>query len=354
MDLSIKTSLRLSSWILSLTLATEAWASDVVYVPGMCDPSELTLEVSNKSSEAQRFWTQVRFDDDIKEDLHDLAPKTTVQLSGDSFLLEKSAFSVKAWEKKALSISATCKGSAKVPLTDITSPEVTHWLPSGVKTIKMHLLNLFLTKNKVTLTAFDSSRNILGQKEIVLEKNYVTESFKWTLTKDVASVEVSGEQRLHSWVFYDSAAEEKFSPAWYAKPQILAASPELTYFLVSTKEARPSESFVIGLTEAQKIATAREQIKNKSLEKIIVAAIELGHGNFNRSFSAKDKSPYSWSIHRVDAFADFAHIDCDGSPDLTEERLMQKLNEGGRICFWRYRVVRELTLQEVTQGRLNP
>lgn len=354
MDLSIKTSLRLSSWILSLTLATEAWASDVVYVPGMCDPSELTLEVSNKSSEAQRFWTQVRFDDEIKEDPYDLAPKTTLKISAETFLLEKSGFSVKAWDKNTLSISATCKGSAKVPLNDVTSPEVTHWLPSGTTTIKMHILNLFLAKNKVTVTAFDSSRNFLGQREVVLTKNYVTESFKWTLTKEVAFVEVSGDQRLHSWLFFESNSEEKFSPAWVAKPKMLAASPELTYFLVSTKENRPSESFVIALSDAQKIATAREQIHNKSLEKIIVAGIELGHGNFNRSFSSKDKSPYSWSVHRVDAFADFAHIDCDGSPDLTEERLMQKLNEGGRICFWRYRVVRELTLQEVTQGRLHP
>ncbi len=69
-------------------------------------------------------------------------------------------------------------------------------------------------------------------------------------------------------------------------------------------------------------------------------------------FFQKDKSPYSWSVNRVDAFADFAHIDCDGSPDITEERLMQKLNEGGRICFWRYRVVRELKAEEVSSGKL--
>ena len=95
------------------------------------------------------------------------------------------------------------------------------------------------------------------------------------------------------------------------------------------------------------------EIKNPMLAKIVVAGIELGNGGFNRALLAKDKVPYSWSVYRVDAFADFAHIDCDGSPELVEERIAQRLSEGGRICFWRYRVVRELKPSEINSGSLS-
>jgi hypothetical protein len=43
----------------------------------------------------------------------------------------------------------------------------------------------------------------------------------------------------------------------------------------------------------------------------------------------------------VSRFADFGHISCDGSPELVEERLMAWL-KNPHICFWSYRLEREL------------
>ncbi|MGZ6395786.1 MAG: BP74-related protein, partial [Pseudobdellovibrionaceae bacterium] len=61
-------------------------------------------------------------------------------------------------------------------------------------------------------------------------------------------------------------------------------------------------------------------------------------------------SPWSWQVVEAQNYADFAHISCDGTPALVEERLNSWLQEtGGTICFWNYRVVRELTLRELTQ-----
>lgn len=348
MDLSIKTTLVIAS--MTLLPWTQAQAADVVYAPAFCPPEALTITVRNKTAEPQRLWTQVRFETDLQELHHDIDAKSQIKIPGEKFLPQQMAFSIKSWEKNSLQITARCDDNASFPLSDLTSPQVSHWLPSGVKSVKLHLLNLFLKSNAVKLKAFGKNDLLLGEKDLILEKYYDTESLKWAFSQNIVRIEVFGNERLHSLLFYDEANTEKISPAVTLKPVSLPVDPQKTYFLVSTKEARPEEAFVIALSDSQQIATAREQIKNPSLEKIIVGGIELGNGGFNRAFLARDKSPYSWSVNRVDAFADFAHISCDGSPDLTEERLLEKLNEGGRICFWRYRVVKELSAQEVATG----
>lgn len=352
MDFGIKTSIGIGSMILITSLT--AGASQTYYSPVLCAPENLTLFVTNKTKEPQRVWTQVRFGTEIDERHHDLEPQGKIKIRGTSFLPETTGFSVKSWEKNVVQITSTCTDSFSTVLTDLTSPEVTHWLPAKIQTVKLHLLNLFLKPNQIHLKAFNSQGAVIGEKTVSLEKYYDTSAFKWTLPQAISRLEIQGEERLHSILSYDNGVEEKISPGIALKPVTMSVDPAKTYFLVSTKEAQASEAFVIALDKAETIAVAREQIRNPQLEKIVVAGIELGHGGFNRAFLARDKAPYSWSVNRVDAFADFAHIDCDGSPDLTEERLEQKLNEGGRICFWRYRVVRELTAEEVSSGRLKP
>lgn len=349
MDFSIKTSIGISSLVLLTSLGAKA--ANIVYAPAFCEPSELTLTAINKTTQPQRLWTQVRIADEIQEDFHDIAAKSELKIAGASFLHEKTGFSLKTWDKNSLQITATCDNSSSITLNDFTSPHVSHKLPAPVKTVKIYLLNLFLNANPVKLKAFNRLGFLLEEKQLTLEKYYDTTTLKWTLPDDLGHIEIEGQERLHSFLFYAASdGSEKNAPVLAKKTVSFQVDTSKTYFLVSTKTARPDESFVIALTDPQMIATAREQIKNKSLEKIVVAGIELGNGGFNRAFSSRDKSPYSWSVYRVDAFADFAHIDCDGSPDQTEERLLQKLNEGGRICFWRYRVTQELTPTQVATG----
>ncbi|ASD63836.1 BP74-related protein [Bdellovibrio bacteriovorus] len=352
MDFGIKTSIGIGSLILITSLT--AGASQVFYSPSLCAPEHLTLFVTNKTNEPQRVWTQVRYGAEIDERHNDLEAKAQIKIRGTSFLPEAQAFSVKAWDKNVIQVTSSCDDSFSTPLTDTASPEVTHWLPSSVQSVKLHLLNLYLKPNAVRLKAFNRMGAVIGEKELKLEKYYDTSVFKWNLNQSIARIEVQGAERLHSVLSYDNGSSEQVSPPVALKPVTLPVDTTKTYFLVSTKDPQADEAFVIALDKPETIATAREQIRNPNLEKIVVAGIELGNGGFNRAFLSRDKAPYSWSVNRVDAFADFAHIDCDGSPELTEERLEQKLNEGGRICFWRYRVVRELTAGEVASGKLKP
>lgn len=350
MDFSIKTSIGIAG----LLMLTCPWtrASNVVYAPAFCEPSSLVISVKNKTSEAQQIWTQVRYDHDIQEKVHEVEPHEHLKIYGSSFLNEASGFSMKSWDRNALQVSANCNNNESITLTDFTSPLISHWVPAPTKTVKVHILNLFLKENSIKIKAFNRLGRLLEERKIVIEKHYDTQKFKWTLAEDVFRIDIEGQGRLHSWILYDNLTEEKAAPAASLNPVSFTVDTAKTYFLVSTKNQNPAEAFVIALTDPKQILTARNQIQNKQLEKIIVGGIELGHGGFNRAFADRDKSPYSWSVNRIDAFADFAHIDCDGSPNLTEERLLQKLSEGGRICFWRYRIVRELTPEEVASGKI--
>lgn len=336
-----------------------ALGAEVFPVPGFCNPSELVATLDNSTSSAQRVWTQTHLEGQVQEVFYELPVRTKMKFAAESLELplnpdgsSRRGFSLKSYEKNKVKGTAYCPGHVSVPLSSLTSPEVAHPLPQGVANVDIHILNLFVNPQKIQLKAVAQSGVVLATTELQIEKYYDTKFLSWSLPPGVRRIEVVGEQRLQSWLFYPGKTEKQFSPAMSLRPRQLAANPAKTYFLVSTQESRPEESFVVGIEDLDHIAVAREQIRNPQLAKILVARISLGHGEHNRSFSSKDRAPYSWSVSEVDAFTDFAHISCDGSPELTEERLLEKLNEGGRICFWRYRIVKELSVLEVSSGQL--
>ncbi|UYL08011.1 hypothetical protein B9G69_013250 [Bdellovibrio sp. SKB1291214] len=339
--------------VLSASIAcSKADAAEVFYAPGFCDPKALTVFVQNKSAESEKWWTQVHENGAIKEGYQELDGKSEMKVAGTDFLSDKRGFSLKAGSANALRFTATCD-SQKLLLSSTTSPQVTHYLPMGLSSVKLSVLNLYMNSSEVTLKAFDLSGLLIEEKTLHFTKHYETQNLKWNLNRLVARIEASSFQRFHSEIIYGD--EEKQSPPLVMNPVRLPADISKKYFLISTKTPSENGSFVIALDDAETIATAREQIRRPELEKIVVARIALNTGpGINRNFQARDKAPYSWNVTDVDAFGDFAHIDCDGNPDLVEERLQQKINEGGRICFWRYRVVRELTPSEVSTGVLNP
>ncbi|MBO9668068.1 MAG: hypothetical protein J7501_14805 [Bdellovibrio sp.] len=338
--------------LISMFFATSvARGAEIFYAPALCAPEEMMIFVANKTAEPQKWWTQVYHDGLVDEVFQEVDAKAEMKISGTSFWNGTQGFALKALNANTLRFTLTCP-QQKMLLGSVTSPFATHYFPTGISALKLSLLNLYLNSNQVTLKAFDLSGALIEEKYLRLEKHYDTQNLKWILNRDVARVEISGAARLHSEIFFGD--DERQSPPVAMTPATLQPDLNKKYFLVAAKGQSPNGSFVIALDDEEKIRTAREQITTPELEKIVVARIALGNDQHNRAFNSRDKSPYSWSVTDVDAFADFAHIDCDGSPDLIEERLQQRLNEGGRICFWRYRVVRELSLPEVITGILKP
>lgn len=340
-------------WLL-LLLSFEAKANhSSFYSPLTCPPEEMQIQATNLGKQDLRFWTQVRQGEEIEEIPIDIGAKSSLTLRGTYFLNEARGFSIKTWEPEQMRFQLSCYGLPSVQLKTEHSPSQAFRFQRPIRHVKAYFTNLYLKQNEVRLTAFDRMGRSLSSKNFILKNHYDTHEFKWSFDTSVSRIEMQAENRTSAVLTYEQLEKEYVAYGEALSPRRLPASREEVYFLVSTK-SKNAESFVIGLKDPEKIATAREQIQNPLLEKIIVGGVQLGHGNTNRSFSQKNKAPYSWSVFRVDAFADFAHIDCDGSPDLVEERLLQRLNEGGRICFWRYRVIKELSLEEVQSGVLKP
>ncbi len=142
-----------------------AQANDVVYAPAFCEPAALTLFVKNTTQEPQRLWTQVRNGDDLQELYYDLDPRSEMKIRGSQFLNSKMGFSIKSWTANSLQITADCTESIRVPLSEITSSRVSHYLPVNTKAVKIHLLNLFLKSNSVKLKAFNKEGTVVEKKE---------------------------------------------------------------------------------------------------------------------------------------------------------------------------------------------
>lgn len=350
MDFSLKTFITIGLPTLMTPIAVRA--AEVFHIPDLCPLEQMSLVLSNPSKDPQRAWIQIRKDSDIDELQQELPAQSKLKFSAASFLKTREAFSVKANSTDKVQVFLQCTQHEELQINSITSPEVSHVFINGTQSVKLHLLNLFLGENKIHLKAIDDQGVVFSERTLSIKNSYDTESLKWILTRPALRIDISAEHRIHSEVLYEQDGVERQSPSVSLKPALLPVDSEKAYFLVSTRQTQATAAFVIALDDASTIAKAREQIDQPELEKIVVAQVTLGSGNFNRAMLAKDKSPYSWSVSKIDAFADFAQIDCDGNPDLVEERLEKKLQEGGRICFWRYRVTRELTPIEVATGIL--
>lgn len=141
-----------------------------------------------------------------------------------------------------------------------------------------------------------------------------------------------------------SLIDKNVSAKWQRRMiKLSQVDPFASYFEVSNSKS--SESFVIKLTDRTLIEKARNAIAEKK-KLLVVADIRHGHGEFNRDFADSVKTPWSWHAEKVLDLNDFASIDCDGSPSLTE-RFFNEDEDTKRICFWQYYVTREVQISEV-------
>jgi hypothetical protein len=314
------------------------------YVPGSCDTKQGALLFENKTDVPQAFWVQLQTHP-IQELRYDLDAKSKLRVSASEMMDSTQGFAVKTYELSSdFNLSWSCAGKS-FQLSSFTSPDLEYPLSEGGGDLQ--LLNLSPLQNDLHYQILDAQNSVMAEKTLHFEKSYETQRLQLQLPAQAKRLKLSATGRIHSLLF---DAHGIRTTGLVRAPTSLAAPADKVYFLISTRDANPRESYVVGMDDPKMIATAREQIQNPKLEKILMAGITLGTQNINRSFSSRDRSPYSWSVSRLDGFADFALIDCDGSPDIIEEHLMERLQAGGNICFWHYRVIRELTSEQVQRG----
>lgn len=158
-------------------------------------------------------------------------------------------------------------------------------------------------------------------------------------------IRVSSGNRLPAMV----ASSEAIQSLHFAAAARLNTDKNAAYFLMSN--SRKSESFVVRMTDFAQIQEAREQLSHAKAPRILNARIVNESQDYNRDFKHSNRAPWGWSVAEVNRFADFCHIDLDGSPSSVDQFLSLWQAKGSTICFWDYYLEKELTPEQVSLGR---
>lgn len=340
MEKSLKTLVGLSLLLLSLS----SWA-EIHYAPQNCHPSDLKLMVLSADRNPQSFWIQLHKDKAFDEIRYEVEASSSLILHGEEFLQNNEAFAIKIYSSR-VKFYIACTGLGVVAMQPQTSPVRRYSITSDdMGYHSLSLLNLSPTSQDFSIRFYNQNRELIHQLDFHLEVYMETGSFKFLMPLETKQIEIEGVGRMSSSL--KSIQNGRVYPAEFTTPYKVNIDTNSAYFLLSNENQ--SESFVIKIEDANLIKEARKIIKEK-LYKLTIAQIEPGV-SYNRDFSSADRSPYSWHVAQVKHFADLAHIDCDGSPSLVEERYFQWM-QSPYICFWSYHLKRELTEDEARSGLL--
>ncbi len=342
MHFGIKTVVVLSASIFGWNNLAKA---ESFFSPSLCETSQASLIAKNISNKPQAFWIQLKNPE--REVRFEINSQVQIQIPSIAFLDSAQAFSIRTWTDGNIQFTWQCE-NLKTRLTSQISPSLEYKVLNKTH-YELNIMNVSPLANEIELRFLNFDRQTIASKKITLQKYYETQMLEIETPANTVYLQIQGMARLHSWLQFQS---QILTASVVFRAQ-LSPPTQKSYFLASTRPStsnKNDESFVVSIEESQMIEQARQQIANPNLEKIMVGRIGPGNGGYNRSFHEKDRSPYSWSVTDVDSFTDFALNDCDGTPDYVEGQLLQRLDEGGRICFWRYRILRELSWSEVQRG----
>ena len=234
-------------------------------------------------------------------------------------------------------------------ITEINSQQggvVTFPIPFLAK-IQLEIANLSALKNDIYVLEYDLNHKLVTTQTFNLGPR---EHKFMNLETDAKtnSIQVFGSENAKIFM------KNKNSYVTSTRVNVQKSVPDNTavYFLVAPRQVQNIETskddqFVVKITNPKLIEKARDQIKNKNLEKILFGQVVLGHQGFNRNMGSKNKNFWNWSVSEVTNIADLGSTTCNGFPQLVEDRSEFWINNPGNICFWNYRIKKELTADEV-------
>jgi hypothetical protein len=321
----------------SLFLLPALAGAETFYSPRVCQ-GERTLVLSNKSNTDEAVWLQFIGDRGHDSDLWELKPRQTKTLPdhalpGDEFVLRTSSSAVTAHTE--------CDGKV-IPWLTKTSALRRWKVPVGTH-LKFFVQNLNPREQTVMLRFRNSQGQVTESRQVNLEMYMTTSVFKAVASGTYVELEGDGRISVLVWSADNFLNERPVEP-------LNVDVEDGHYFMM----ARPdfSESFVVRIDDPALAQTARELIGKGSM-KLLFADVEYTARSENRSLTDRESSPYSWRVGKVYGFNDFGSIFCDGSPEIVQENIFKWLMTK-RICFWGFKLKKELTPEEVRRGRLSP
>lgn len=330
--------------ILALTqLAATTANGEVFRWPKLC--ATQTVSVENRSNKEQTVWLQ-EWEKHLVDELDHIVPpkgKIFLQLSHDPSISTQDYSLLALDNPKDLVIETHCN------LRDVVSADS---LEGGVVYFKINPRAV----NEVQLKNLFPGRNTFYIEDLSLVKKSAPleidvegrELFKFTLKPEPTStwIKISARERFRSIV---KTAATVLKPA-HVKPQRSVAATDEKYFLMGSSD-NTGDQFVVKIRDPAMVQKARDQITNPNLHKIVFAKIILGSQGFNRNMIKKEKSFWSWSVTEVTNISDFGSTACNGFPQMLEDQAEAWVRGLGKICFWSYRIKKELTYDEVTNPK---
>lgn len=316
------------------------------YTPLLCPIEDSLLLVENTSAEPQSFWFQALGSFPFKESHIEVKAHGRLRLVLPDDHQEVEGGVALKTQNAQLSFKTQCKNTHQA---HALSKSITPWkqlqLPQPEPQIQLRILNLAQQENLLEIS-YRAVGMKLGSQSLKLGPDFKTHVVHLTPPAGTKEVRLRAQGRWTGKALTaqgkDLTLQEEFSPRHLP--------PDGTrYFLFQAQSPEPRESFVVPMNDPKLIAESLQQLRHPASARLLVARIEKSLSGVNRDFSSPLKTPWSWQVIQAQNYADFAHISCDGSPQLVEERLNSWLAEtGGTICFWNYRIQRELSVQELT------
>ncbi|MFZ3231192.1 MAG: hypothetical protein WA160_13375 [Pseudobdellovibrio sp.] len=326
-----------------ISLFTLTSLAEVLRWPQVCLSGN--LEITNTTAISINGWLQkinLSLADETQFTFH---PHTTLIINIDA-KASSEKYSLLHFENSN-SLKANFKCNSEVYPANSVEGGVHIYKKSDLDENKIWVQNLFSANNPIKIEYLNKNLKVLYTSDFILT-NYENRTFK-----------VPHELLTKSWVYLRIQALERFTAynlttTGSTNPlriEIQKTSIDKTaaYFTVGLRN-NSGDQFVIKITDQTMIAKAREQISNPVLEKIVFARIQKGSSGFNRNWSKKEKSLWSWSTAEITNISDIGSTACNGLPQALEDRVDSWVGNPGRICFWSYRIKKELTPSEVATG----
>lgn len=304
------------------------------------------LFIQNKTTAAQKTWLQT-FDPELKiETETELAPLATVKIH----LVKKTKterYSLFNFLKpQDLNITFTCDSSKLSYLATSYEGGEQTFRKSDLLNQTLYLKNLFTAKNKFKIEILNRFRqpilslsptlNTNEQRKIMLQKN-----------NDLFFIRISAENKFVGFNLSSFGAQS----AMILDTQKVAENNTGVFFEVAPRQG-PGDSFTVLISNPTMIDKARLQIANPNLEKMLFAKIQKGHAKQNRNLASTTKTFWNWSVTEVTNIADLGSTACNGLPQIVDDRIDSWAQNPGRICFWTYRIKREVPASEIATGFL--
>lgn len=326
-------------WIfLCLQTLASICSAEVLHWPKLCANQIVT--VKNTSQQTGDILLQTWNHSLVTEMDYVLPAQGQVDISLTNDLADPDQdYSLLSYEMAGtFSVATTCS-TFSAQANSIEGGEI-YFHVNPQDTNQVYLKNLFAGTNVFLIEEV----NLLGIS--VAAAQVATVDFRQSKTVAIKThpetyyLKVSSLNRFSSFVLTEHSV---ISPS-LTKPQPSLASPLGVYFLMGPMSG-DGDQFIVNITDTNLIAQARAEITNPA--KILAAQVILGHQGFNRNLASVEKSFWSWSTTTVTGFQKFGSAICNGSPQTVEDQIEKWAQAPGSICFWGYRVKKELTTAEI-------